>query len=130
MSRKLVLLLFAVFALALGVATANAGGGKSGSLTLSNDVGTCPGFPDDVCFGTLNGNGLEPGSVVQIEGFRTYGSLAFVIQRPVDANGRVHVVGNLVCGQDQDSQFVNFVAFAIAADGTAITSNVIATAPC
>jgi hypothetical protein len=48
----------------------------------------------------------------------------------VDGNGRIHFVGNLFCGEDNDSQFVNFSASATAANGTTITTNVIATVPC
>ena len=129
MSRKVVLVLCAAFALAVGVATASARGGNSANLALSPDVVRCPGDPASLCFGTLNGNGLAPNSLVRIQGFRSDGTLAFSLGRPVDGNGRIHFVGNLSCGEDS-SQFVNFSASATAADGTTITTNVIATAPC
>ena len=129
MSRKVVLVLCAAFALAVGVATASARGGNSANLALSSDVVRCPGDPASLCFGTLNGNGLAPNSLVTIQGFRSDGTLGFTINRLVDGNGRIHFVGNLSCGEDS-SQFVNFSASATAADGTTITTNVIATAPC
>ena len=130
MSRKVVLVLCAAFALAVGVATASARGGNSANLALSPDIVRCPGDPASLCFGTLNGNGLAPNSLVRIQGFRSDGTLAFSLGRPVDGNGRIHFVGNLSCGEDNYSQFVNFSASATAADGTTITTNVIATAPC
>ena len=129
MSRKVVLVLCAAFALAVGVATASARGGNSANLALSPDIVRCPGDPASLCFGTLNGNGLAPNSLVRIQGFRSDGTLGFTINRLVDGNGRIHFVGNLSCGEDS-SQFVNFSASATAADGTTITTNVIATAPC
>ncbi len=129
MSRKVVLVLCAAFALAVGVATASARDANSANLALSSDVVRCPGYPASLCFGTLNGNGLAPNSLVRIQGFRSDGTLAFSLGRPVDGNGRIHFVGNLSCGEDS-SQFVNFSAYATAADGTTITTNVIATAPC
>ena len=130
MSRKVVLVLCAAFALAVGVATASARGGNSANLALSPDIVRCPGDPASLCFGTLNGNGLVPNSLVTIQGFRSDGTLGFTITRPADGNGRIHFVGNLICGEDNYSQFVNFSASATAADGTTITTNVIATAPC
>jgi len=135
MSRKVVLVLCAAFALAVGVATASARDANSANLALSSDVVRCPGYPASLCFGTLNGNGLAPTrdpaspSLVTIQGFRSDGTLGFTINRLVDGNGRIHFVGNLSCGEDS-SQFVNFSASATAADGTTITTNVIATAPC
>ena len=129
MSRKVVLVLCAAFALAVGVATASARDANSANLALSSDVVRCPGDPASLCFGTLNGNGLAPNSLVTIQGFRSDGTLGFTINRLVDGNGRIHFVGNLSCGEDS-SQFVNFSASATAADGTTITTNVIATAPC
>ena len=136
MSRKVVLVLCAAFALAVGVATASARDANSANLALSPDVVRCPGDPASLCFGTLNGNGLAPTrdpaspSLVTIQGFRSDGTPGFTINRPVDGNGRIHFVGNLGCGEDNYSQFVNFSASGTAADGTTITTNVIATAPC
>ena len=129
MSRKVVLVLCAAFALAVGVATASARGGNSANLALSSDVVRCPGDPASLCFGTLNGNGLAPNSLVTIQGSRSDGTLGFTITRPADGNGRIHIVGNLIC-REVNFQFVNFSAYATAADGTTITTNVIATAPC
>jgi len=129
MSRKVVLVLCAAFALAVGVATASARDANSANLALSSDVVRCPGDPASLCFGTLNGNGLAPNSLVTIQGFRSDGTLGFTITRPADGNGRIHIVGNLIC-REVNFQFVNFSAYATAADGTTITTNVIATAPC
>ncbi len=130
MSRKVVLVLCAAFALAVGVATASARDANSANLALSSDVVRCPGYPASLCFGTLNGNGLAPNSLVTIQGFRSDGTLGFTVIHPVDGNGRIHFVGSLFCGEDNYSQFMNFSASATAADGTTITTNVIATAPC
>ena len=130
MSRKVVLVLCAAFALAVGVATASAKSGNSANLALSPDVVRCPGDPASLCFGTLNGNGLAPNSLVTIQGFNSDGTLKFTLTHQVDENGRIHFVGNLICGEDNDSPFVNFSASGTAADGTTITTNVIATAPC
>ncbi len=129
MSRKVVLVLCAAFALAVGVATASARGGNSANLALSSDVVRCPIYTASLCFGTLNGNGLAPNSLATIQGFRSDGTLGFTVTHLVDGNGRIHFVGNLFCGEDS-SQFMNFSASATAGDGTTITTNVIATAPC